>query len=43
VTVLVGLTVLGAQCTLAKDGELRVTILEPVKSADDLVPALATV
>lgn len=41
---IVGLTVLGAQRILDRDGELRVTIPEPVKaSADDLAPALAAV
>jgi len=40
----VGLTVLGAQRILDNEGELRVTIPEPVKaSADDLAPALAAV
>lgn len=39
---IVGLTVLGAQRILDRDGELRVTIPEPAKaSADDLAPALA--
>jgi uncharacterized protein YuzE len=39
---IVGLTVLGAQRILDRDGELRVTISEPAKaSADDLAPALA--
>ncbi len=39
---IVGLTVLGAQRILDRDGELRVTIPESVKaSADDLAPALA--
>lgn len=39
---IVGLTVLGAQRILDHDGDLRVTIPEPVKaSADDLAPALA--
>ncbi|HET9152649.1 MAG TPA: DUF2283 domain-containing protein [Solirubrobacterales bacterium] len=41
---IVGLTVLGAQRILDSDGELRITIPEPVKaSADDLAPALAAV
>jgi uncharacterized protein YuzE len=41
---IVGLTVLGAQRILDREGELRVTIPEPVKaSADDLAPALAAV
>lgn len=41
---IVGLTVLGAQATLDRDGELRITIPESVKaSADDLAPALAAV
>ena len=41
---IVGLTVLGAQRTLDRDGELRITILESVKaSADDLAPALAAI
>jgi uncharacterized protein YuzE len=41
---IVGLTVLGAQAILDRDGELRVTIPESVKaSADDLAPALAAV
>lgn len=39
---IVGLTVLGAQRILERDGELRVTIPESVKaSAGDLAPALA--
>jgi hypothetical protein len=39
---IVGLTVLGVQRILDSEGELRVTIPEPVKaSADDLAPALA--
>lgn len=39
---IVGLTVLGAQRILDRDGELRVTIPESVKaSAADLAPALA--
>lgn len=39
---IVGLTVLGAQRILDRDGELLVTIPESVKaSADDLAPALA--
>lgn len=38
---IVGLTVLGVQRILDNEGELRVTIPEPVKaSADDLAPAL---
>jgi uncharacterized protein YuzE len=41
---IVGLTVVGAQAILDRDGELRITILESVKaSADDLAPALAAV
>lgn len=41
---IVGLTVLGAQRILDREGELRVTIPESVKaSADDLAPALAAV
>ncbi|MDQ2631119.1 MAG: DUF2283 domain-containing protein [Actinomycetota bacterium] len=41
---IVGLTVLGAQRILDNEGELRVTIPEPVKaSADDLAPAFAAV
>lgn len=41
---IVGLTVLGAQRILDNEGELRVTIPEPVKaSAEDLAPALAAV
>ena len=41
---IVGLTVLGPQRILDRDGELRVTIPESVKvSADDLAPALAAV
>jgi uncharacterized protein YuzE len=41
---IVGLTVLGAQRILDNEGELRVTIPEPVKaSVDDLAPALAAV
>jgi hypothetical protein len=41
---IIGLTVLGAQRILDNEGELRVTIPEPVKaSADDLAPALAAV
>jgi uncharacterized protein YuzE len=41
---IVGLTILGAQRILDREGELRVTIPEPVKaSADDLAPALAAV
>jgi uncharacterized protein YuzE len=39
---IVGLTVLGVQAILDRDGELRITIPESVKaSADDLAPALA--
>src|SRR3954469_11712062 len=39
---IVGLTVLGAQRILDRDGELRITIAESVKvSANDLAPALA--
>ncbi len=41
---IVGLTVLGAQRILDRDGELRVTIPESVgASADDLAPAMAAV
>lgn len=41
---IVGLTVLGAQRILDRDGELRVTIPESVKaSAAELAPALAAV
>lgn len=41
---IVGLTVLGAQRILDKEGELRVTIPEAVRArADDLAPALAAV
>jgi hypothetical protein len=41
---IVGLTVLGAQRILDRDGELRITIPESVKaSADDLAPALAAI
>jgi len=41
---IVGLTVLGAQAILGRDGELRIAIPESVKaSADDLAPALAAV
>lgn len=41
---IVGLTVLGAQAILDRDGELRITIPESVEaSADDLAPALAAV
>lgn len=41
---IVGLTVLGAQAILDRDGALRITIPEAVKvSADDLAPALAAV
>ena len=41
---IVGLTVLGAQAILDRDGELRLTIPESVKaSADDLAPAFAAV
>ncbi len=41
---IVGLTVLGARVILDRDGELRITIPEPVKaSVDDLAPALAAV
>jgi uncharacterized protein YuzE len=40
---IVGLTVLGAQRILERDGELRVTIPEAARaSAGDLAPALAT-
>jgi len=40
----VGLTVLGAQRILDRDGELRITIPESVKaSAAELAPALAAV
>jgi uncharacterized protein YuzE len=39
---IVGLTILGAQRILDRDGDLHVTIPESVKaSADDLAPALA--
>jgi uncharacterized protein YuzE len=39
---IIGLTVLGAQRILDRDGDLYVTIPEPVKaSAEDLAPALA--
>lgn len=41
---IVGLTVLGAQRILDRDGELRITIPESVKaSAADLAPALAAI
>lgn len=41
---ILGLTVLGVQAILDRDGELRITIPESVKaSADDLAPALAAV
>jgi uncharacterized protein YuzE len=41
---IVGLTILGAQAILDRDGELRITIHESVKaSADDLAPALVAV
>lgn len=41
---IIGLTVLGAQAILDRDGELCITIPESVKaSADDLAPALAAV
>ncbi len=41
---IVGLTVLGARRILDRDGNLTVTIPEPIKaSADDLAPALAAV
>ncbi len=41
---IVGLTVLGAQHILDRDGELRITIPELVKaSAADLAPALAAI
>ena len=41
---IVGLTVLGAQAILDRDGELCITIPKSVKaSADDLAPALAAV
>jgi uncharacterized protein YuzE len=41
---IVGLTVLGAQAILDRDGELRIAIPESVKaSADDLAPAFAAV
>ena len=41
---IVGLTVLGAQRILDREGELRVTIPESVKaSADELAPAFAAV
>ena len=41
---IVGLTVIGARRLLDRDGNLTVTIPEPVEaSADDLAPALAAV
>jgi uncharacterized protein YuzE len=41
---IVGLTVLGARRLLDRDGNLTVTIPEPIEaSADDLAPALAAV
>ncbi len=41
---IVGLTLLGAQAILDRDGKLRITISESIKaSADDLAPALAAV
>jgi uncharacterized protein YuzE len=41
---IVGLTVLGVQAILDRDGELRITIPGSVKaSADDLAPTLAAV
>lgn len=41
---IVGLTVLGAQRILDRDGELQITIPESVKaSAADLAPALAAI
>jgi hypothetical protein len=41
---IIGLTVLGAQRILDREGELRITIPESVKaSADDLAPALAAI
>lgn len=41
---IVGLTVLGAQRILDREGELSITIPQSVKaSADDLAPALAAV
>jgi uncharacterized protein YuzE len=41
---IVGLTVLGPQAILDRDGELRITIPETVRaSADDLASALAAV
>jgi uncharacterized protein YuzE len=41
---IVGLTVLGARRILDRDGNLTVTIPEPIKaSADELAPALAAV
>jgi len=41
---IVGLTVVGAQRILDRDGEQRITIPESVKaSADDLAPALAAI
>jgi hypothetical protein len=41
---IVGLTVLGARRLLDRDGNLPVTIPEPIEaSADDLAPALAAV
>ena len=41
---IVGLTVLGAQRILDRDGELRIMVPESVKaSGDDLAPALAAI
>lgn len=41
---IVGLTVLGARRLLGRDGNLTVTIPEPIEaSADDLAPALAAI
>ena len=41
---IVGLTVLGARRLLDRDGNLTVTIPEPIEaSADDLAPALAAI
>jgi uncharacterized protein YuzE len=41
---IVGLTILGARRLLDRDGNLTVTIPEPIEaSADDLAPALAAV
>lgn len=41
---IVGLTVIGARRLLDRDGNVTVTILEPIEaSADDLAPTLAAV